>query len=132
MQRSLMADPGFHQSLLEVSEDGGRLQLYRQERGDGAVPASTPRGKNPSGCPQLPSAAVCCHHAQRGSCSGLKPRSICSSCRELKSSGVSKGGRHDLRNPPGGAPAMGCCGTDLTGGTVLRQPASVWQGVLLK
>lgn len=33
MQRSLMADLCFHQSLLEVSEDRGRLQLYCHEYG---------------------------------------------------------------------------------------------------
>jgi len=34
MQRSLMADLGFHQSLLEVSEDRGRLQLYCYKHGN--------------------------------------------------------------------------------------------------
>lgn len=103
-----------------------------RHRGDGAVPVSVPRGKNPPGCLRLPSAALCCHHAQRGPCSGFKPRSIRSHCSELKSSGMSKGVRHDLRKLRGDAPAMGCCGTDITGGTALRQPASVRQGVLLK
>jgi len=34
MRRSLMADLGFHQSLLEVSEDGGRLQLRCHKYGE--------------------------------------------------------------------------------------------------
>lgn len=45
MQRSLMADLGFHQSLLEVSEDQGRLQLYCHKYGKRCSASITAPGR---------------------------------------------------------------------------------------